>query len=104
MSLSSLMKWLDRGSPGGSRGAKFRRHSASRRRIQSAWRPRLESLEGRDMPSTLVLPQTDVPAFTATYPVNEGGQILMADGPVAGGNFLGTLDGAKRLKASYCVD
>jgi predicted chitinase len=56
------------------------------------------------MPSTLVLPQTDVPAFTATYPINEAGQVVMVDGPVAGGNFLGTLDGAKRLRASYCVD
>jgi hypothetical protein len=68
--------------------------------------PCLESLEERQVPSTLTLPNTSVPSFTATYNMTEaGGQTVQVSGaPVAGGNFLGTLNGTTKLTASYCVN
>jgi hypothetical protein len=47
------------------------------------------------MPAVLTLPYTSVPNFMATFDGN--------DQALSGGNFLGTLDGATQLPASYCV-
>ena len=65
--------------------------------------PRLEDpLEERALLATLVLPNTSVPTFWASFPVNEDGNIAEADEDVSGGNFLGTLNGTT-LAASYCI-
>jgi hypothetical protein len=81
------------------------RKSAQNRRPVTA-RPCLESLEQRDVPSTLALPQTNLPTFTATYDMTlpNGQTVLVSGQPVAGGNFLGTLNGTTNLVASYCVN
>lgn len=70
-------------------------------------RPRLETLERREVPATLALPRTEVPSFTATFNMTlpfGGGSVLVSGHPVAGGNYLGTLNGAVPLRATYCVD
>ena len=74
-------------------------------RPAASWKPVLDVLEGREVPATLALPQTSLPSFTATFQeIVPGGQTVTVSGePVAGGNFLGTLNGVK-LVASYCVD
>ena len=65
--------------------------------------PRLEDpLEERALLATLVLPNTSVPTFWASFPVNEDGNIAEADEDVSGGNFLGTLNGTT-LATSYCI-
>jgi hypothetical protein len=82
----------------------FRKQTGSRGRVPNSWRPCLESLEQRTLPATLVLPQTDVPSFWATFNLTEpNGQTVQITREVAGGNFLGTLDGTTPLTASYCV-
>jgi hypothetical protein len=55
----------------------------------------VEVLQARELPAVLALPYTSVPNFMATF---NG-----ADQPLSGGNFLGALDGATQLTASYCV-
>lgn len=69
-------------------------------------KPSVELLEDREVPATLVLPQTDLPTFTATFSkaLPGGGSILVTGHPIAGGNFHGTLDGNIPLTASYCVN
>jgi len=62
----------------------------------------LESLERRDLLSTLVLPSASRPALAVTAPLNQDGTVSESDRNEWGGNFLGTLDGAA-LSASYCV-
>src|SRR5262245_6596966 len=88
------------------RAAVFRKKTGSRSRLRTTRRPRLESLEERELPTTLVLPQTDLPTFTATFFINEPnvGPIQVTGHPVSGGNFLGTLNGTIPLTVSYCVN
>jgi hypothetical protein len=88
------------------RGSAFRNKTSSRSRVPTTRRPGVESLERRDLPATLVLPPTDLPDFTATFNMSEpgGGTVLVSSQPIAGGNFLGTLNGNTPLTASYCVD
>jgi hypothetical protein len=63
----------------------------------------LESLEPRELLSTLVLPNTSVTDIVATFNKAEpDGSIEQFDAGISGGNFLGTLDGTP-LTASYCV-
>ncbi len=75
-------------------------------RSQKTRKPSVEPLEERDVPATLLLPQTDLPTFTATFnkSLPGGGSILVAGHPIAGGNFRGLLNGNVPLTASYCVN
>src|SRR5262249_16955920 len=74
------------------------RHSLPRR-------PTVEALEQREVPATLVLPQTSLPTFTATFTYNQSGNpTTVTSHAVSGGNFLGTLNGNIPLTASYCVN
>jgi hypothetical protein len=79
---------------------------SSRARAAKTCRPALEPLEQRDVPTTLVLPETSVPNFTATFNMTEpdGTVVQVSSQPGAGGNFLGTLTGGIPLTASYCVN
>src|SRR3954468_4982898 len=87
------------------RGAAIRETSNPRSRAPIARKPRLEPLEPRELLASLVLPQTSIPTFTATFNMNlpGGGTVLVSGEPVSGGNFLGTLGGT-RLTATYCLD
>ena len=68
-------------------------------------KPILEVLEQREVLSTLVLPTSNIPTFTATFNkiLSDGTTIQVTGQPVSGGNFLGTLDGTS-LTATYCTD
>lgn len=79
-----------------------RKRIGSRTPVTKARNPSLESLEQRELLSTLVLPSTSLPAIAVTVPVNQDGNIFESDQNDWGGNFLGTLDGSP-LSASYCV-
>jgi hypothetical protein len=84
----------------------FRRllHS-TQNRTPITCKPRVETLERRDVPAVLTLPQSNLPQFDATFLYTPTqGQPVQVDSPISGGNFLGTLNGTTRLKASYCVN
>jgi hypothetical protein len=58
------------------------------------------------VPAVLALPQTEVPNLFATFDktLPTGKTVHVSGFPVAGGNFLGTLNGTTPLTASYCVN
>src|SRR5262249_43564234 len=87
------------------RGAANQDTSNRRTRSLIVRKPRLEALEPRELPASLVLPQTSVPTFTATFnmKVPGGGTVLVSGEPLSGRNFLETLGGT-RLTATYCLD
>jgi hypothetical protein len=88
------------------RDAASRKPAGSRSRVPIARRPSLESLEQRELLSTLVLPTQDpgFPRFYTTRNLNvPGGTVLVTGHGDSGGNFFGTLDGTP-LTATYCVD
>ena len=66
-------------------------------------RPVLQVLENRLAPATLTLPSTDLPTFVATFNIMEAGNPVQVDEPIAGGNFLGTLN-STQLTSTYCVN
>jgi hypothetical protein len=78
------------------RTAAFCTRTGARKRVSTTWRPRFECLERRDLPSTLVLPETVPPSFQAT--TTNGESVL------SGGNFLGSLNGNTPLTVSYSLD
>jgi len=79
----------------------FRAGTRSQRRIAIARSPRVESLEDRKLPTSLVLPITSLPTFTITLtiPGPAGGNTVVGV-PVSGGNFLGTYNSSP-LTSSY---
>ncbi len=70
-----------------------------RSRVRKTRKLSVEALEGREVPAAIVLPETIVPAFSATSTANGGGSQL-----TSGGNFLGSLNGNTPLTVSYSLD
>jgi hypothetical protein len=69
--------------------------------------PGLVALAGQpvaQVPATLTLPQSSLPTFQATFPINEAGQIVQSGGDLSAGNFGGVLNGNTPLTASYCIN
>jgi hypothetical protein len=69
--------------------------------------PGLVALAGQpiaEVPASLALPQSQLPTFSATFPINEGGQVLQSGEDLSGGNFGGMLNGTTPLTVSYCVN
>jgi hypothetical protein len=69
--------------------------------------PALVALTGppvAQVPATLTLPQTELPTFSASFPINEAGQIVQSGGDLSAGNFGGLLNGNIPLPVSYCVN
>ncbi len=83
------------------RDVAFPRTAGSRQRIPTARKPSWDSLEKRELLSTLVLPTSVGSTLTASYTIPNVG--FFSGQTAYGGDFLGTLDNTKAL-ATYSVD
>jgi hypothetical protein len=84
-----------------SRDAALRKKAGTRRRVPTARKPYWDSLEKRELLSTLVLPTSVGSTLTASYTIPNVG--FFSGQTAYGGDFLGTLDNTKAL-ATYSVD